>query len=71
MLRSNKKNIQVVPFDKCQKKMERCKKNSEIACKSLQQNKPQNSFLTQEDKICGTDSRTYADECELQKATCL
>ena len=66
--RSQKKNIQVVPIEKCQKKMDRCKKNTEIACKSQ---KKQNSFFGKEDKICGTDSKTYANECELQKATCL
>ena len=58
-------------MDKCSKKMDRCRKNSEIACKNLSKKQQQNSFLTQEDKICGTDSKTYADECELQKATCL
>ncbi|XP_070497614.1 agrin-like isoform X1 [Chironomus tepperi] len=65
---SQKKNIQVVPIEKCQKKMDRCKKNTEIACKSQ---KKQNSFFGKEDSICGTDSKTYANECELQKATCL
>ena len=50
--------------------MDRCKKNTEIACKNFSQKK-YNSFFGKEDEICGTDSKTYANECELQKATCL
>ncbi|CRK95569.1 CLUMA_CG009033, isoform A [Clunio marinus] len=66
---SQKKNIYAAPIEKCLKKVDRCKKSSEIACKQLQ--KKQSSIFGKSDEICGTDSKTYADECELQKATCL
>lgn len=68
---SQKKNIQVVTMDRCQKKLDRCKKNTEITCKSILKKQQQNSFYGKEDKICGTDSKTYTNECELQKVTCL
>lgn len=69
--RSQKKNIQAITMDRCQKKLDRCRKNTEIACKNLLKKQQQNSLFGSEDKICGTDSKTYANECELQKATCL
>lgn len=67
--RSQKKNIQVIPTERCLKKVERCKKSTEIACKQMQ--KKPSSIFGKTDEICGTDSKTYANECELQKATCL
>jgi hypothetical protein len=70
-IRSQKKNIQVVAIDRCQKKLDRCRKTTEIACKSILKKQEQNSFYGKEDKICGTDSKTYSNECELQKVTCL
>ncbi|KAG5666134.1 hypothetical protein PVAND_017693 [Polypedilum vanderplanki] len=56
-------------MSKCQKKLDRCKKNTELACRSSQKN--QNPLFAKEDLICGTDSKTYSNDCELQKATCL
>lgn len=67
--RSQKKNIHVVPSEKCVKKVDRCKKTSEIACRQI--TKKNSSIFGKGDEICGTDSKTYVNECELQKATCL
>jgi len=66
---SQKKNIQVVPTEKCLKKVDRCKKSTDSACKQLKQK--YSSIFGKSDEICGTDSKTYANECDLQKATCL
>lgn len=67
--RSQKKNIQVIPTEKCVKKVDRCKKSTEIACKQIQ--KKYSSIFGKGDELCGTDSKIYANECELLKATCL
>lgn len=66
---SQKKNIHAVPVERCLKKVDRCKKTTEMACKQLQ--KKYSSIFGKSDSICGTDSKSYSDECELQKATCL
>lgn len=67
--RSPKKNIQAIPTEKCLKKVDRCKKSTEIACKQVQ--KKYNSIFSKTDELCGTDSKTYANECALLRATCL
>lgn len=67
--RSQKKNIHMVPSEKCVKKVDRCKKSTDAACKQIQ--KKNTSIFGKGDEICGTDSKTYGSECELQKATCL
>jgi Kazal-type serine protease inhibitor domain len=67
--RSNKKNVHMVPIEKCNKKIDRCRKSSDAACKQLL--KKGSSIFGKSDEICGTDSKTYNNECELTKATCL
>ncbi|KAL1394631.1 hypothetical protein pipiens_011810 [Culex pipiens pipiens] len=69
-----RKKIQVVTIDRCKQKMSRCK--SIPACKHHSKNGGSSSAsifgpVDQKDLLCGTDSRTYNNECELARATCL
>jgi Kazal-type serine protease inhibitor domain len=68
--RSQKRNIQAVAAEKCTKKIERCRKSTESACKQISK-KQSSIFGNKNDEICGTDSKTYNNECELARATCL
>ncbi|XP_041772760.1 agrin [Anopheles merus] len=63
-----KKKIQALTLDRCKQKMNRCK--SLPACKQHSKNGA-TFFGDQKDMLCGTDSKTYNNECELARATCL
>lgn len=68
--RSQKRNIQAVAAEKCAKKIDRCRKSTESTCKQISK-KFSSIFGNKNDEICGTDSKTYNNECELARATCL
>lgn len=67
--RTQKRNVQSVAMEKCSKKIERCRKSTDAACKQF--SKKNSIFGNKNDEICGTDSKTYNNECDLSRATCL
>lgn len=65
--RTQKKTIQSVPMEKCKSRLARCKK---VATCSKDRNAAAMK-TSKNDYLCGTDSKTYKNECDLAQATCL
>jgi hypothetical protein len=54
---SSKRRVQPVDFEKCRTKLTKCNKLQKC--------------VKEVDPVCGTDSHTYINKCQLQIATCL
>lgn len=68
-IRPQKKSIQKVSMDKCKARLSRCKQLP--SCKDFNSLFGYISTAKRYDKLCGTDAKTYNNECELAHATCL
>lgn len=62
---TQRKPIQQVSMERCRTRLNRCK--SVQSCKDQQKA----GKMEKGEKMCGTDARTYLNECELAQATCL